>query len=122
MATMPAFFIGHGSPMNALEQSPITNAWRRLGRSIARPRAILCISAHWQTVGTRVTASLEPKTIHDFGGFPPELHAVRYPAPGDPALCARVQELLAPISVAADTDWGLDHGAWSVLMHLFPEA
>lgn len=107
--------------MNALERTPATNAWRRLGSEIERPRAVLCISAHWQSEGTRYTASTQPETIHDFGGFPPELHAVRYPAPGDPSLGERVLELLAPTPVTADHEWGLDHGAWSILVHLYPQ-
>ena len=122
IARMPALFIGHGSPMNALEQNRYTDAWRRIGTSIPRPKAILCVSAHWETRGTAVTAMAMPRTIHDFGGFPQALFDVQYPAPGSLLLAARVRELLAPVDVRLDQTWGLDHGAWSVLAHLFPEA
>ncbi len=121
-ARMPAVFIGHGSPMNALEHNRYTDAWRELGRTLPRPRAILAVSAHWQTRGTAVTAMDRPRTIHDFGGFPRELFEVQYPASGHPALAARVQELLAPVPVSMNSDWGLDHGTWSVLTHLYPQA
>ena len=119
---MPAVYFGHGSPMNALEHNRYTEAWRRLGDSAPKPKAILAISAHWYTRGTAVTAMEQPRTIHDFGGFPKELCAVQYPAPGDPRARARVHELLAPIEVQLDDAWGLDHGTWSVLVHAFPEA
>jgi 4,5-DOPA dioxygenase extradiol len=119
---LPALFVGHGSPMNALERNRYTDAWRALGAQIGRPRAILAISAHWYVRGTRVTAQAAPPTIHDFGGFPPELFVFAYPAPGDPALAARVRDLLAPTPVALDDGWGLDHGTWSVLAHLVPHA
>ncbi len=122
MPTMPALFIGHGSPMNALERNRYTEAWRALGSALPRPSAVLCISAHWQTRGLAVTAMPQPRTIHDFGGFPQALFDVQYPAPGSPTLAARVREVLAPLPVALDTDWGLDHGAWSVLAHLFLNA
>jgi 4,5-DOPA dioxygenase extradiol len=118
----PALFVGHGNPMNALAHNAYTEAWGALGRAIPRPRAILAISAHWYVPGTSVTAMAAPRTIHDFGGFSKELFQVRYPAPGDPALAARVQEVLAPIAVRLDHEWGLDHGTWSVLKHVFPEA
>ncbi len=118
---MPAVFIGHGSPMNALEYNRYTDAWRALGLSLPRPKAILAVSAHWMTRGAAVTAMERPRTIHDFGGFPRELFEVQYPAPGDPALAARVQELLAPVPVQMDLSWGLDHGTWSVLAHLYPK-
>ena len=119
---LPALFVGHGSPMNALEQNDYTRAWRALGDSLPRPRAILAISAHWYTRGTFVTANEQPRTIHDFGGFPQPLFEVAYPAAGSPALAARVAALLAPLNVREATDWGLDHGTWSVLVHTYPDA
>ena len=122
LARLPALFLGHGSPMNAVEDNPWTRTWARIGALLPRPRAILAISAHWYITGTAVTAMKTPRTIHDFGGFPRELFEVHYPAPGDAALAARVQQLLAPLQVAADHAWGLDHGGWSVLRHLYPQA
>ncbi|MGC2695197.1 MAG: 4,5-DOPA dioxygenase extradiol [Candidatus Angelobacter sp.] len=119
---MPAVFIGHGNPMNALLRNRYTESWTALGKSIARPKAVLCISAHWFAPGTGVTITTAPRTIHDFGGFPRELYEVQYSAPGDPALARRVQEMLAPIPVTLDTSWGLDHGAWAVLCHIYPRA
>jgi 4,5-DOPA dioxygenase extradiol len=119
---MPAVFFGHGNPMNALQNNAWTQAWASVGSSMPRPRAILSVSAHWFRPGTAVTAQAEPKTIHDFGGFPPELYEVQYAAPGAPALAARVARLLAPQQVAMDEHWGLDHGTWSVLVHAFPKA
>ena len=119
---MPAVFIGHGSPTNALATNASTTAWHELGASLPRPRAILSVSAHWYTRGSFVTANATPPTIHDFGGFPKPLYEVRYGAPGDPALAARVIELLAPDLVQPSTDWGLDHGTWSVLVHMYPQA
>ena len=123
---MPALFIGHGSPMNAIEDTPWSHAWRSLGESLRRdypkPRAILVISAHWMTPGVGVTAMTQPETIHDFGGFPDALFAVQYPAPGAPELAKRIQGLLAPQPAFLDQSWGLDHGAWSILVHLFPDA
>jgi 4,5-DOPA dioxygenase extradiol len=119
---MPAVFLGHGSPMNALEQNRYTDTWRGLGKALPRPRAILAVSAHWYIRGTAVTAMRLPKIIHDFGGFPQALFDMRYPAPGDPALAARVQGLLAPLAVGLDESWGLDHGTWSVLVHVYPQA
>lgn len=118
---MPALFIGHGSPMNAITDNPFRGAWAALGRELPKPRAVLCISAHWETASPRVCAVAQPETIHDFGGFPAELFAVRYPAPGSPALARQVAELSAG-TVEPDLRWGLDHGAWQVLMHLFPQA
>ncbi len=119
---MPAIFLGHGNPMNALQENGYTETWRRLGKSVPKPKAILAISAHWTTRGIAVTAMPEPRTIHDFGGFPQALFDIRYPAPGDPALAQRVQELLTPFEVAPDQTWGLDHGVWSVLLKMFPDA
>jgi len=118
----PVLFVGHGSPMNAIEDNHFRREWQRLGDALPRPEAILVISAHWETEGVAVTASERPRTIHDFGGFPPALHAAQYPAPGSPALARRVADLLAPEPVAQDTGWGLDHGAWSVLLPMFPDA
>jgi 4,5-DOPA dioxygenase extradiol len=123
MARLPAVFFGHGNPMNALDDNEFTHAWSALGARIPRPRAILAVSAHWYLPGTHVTAMARPRTIHDFGGFPRELYDVQYPAPGDAALAARVQELLAPVTaVSRDEHWGLDHGTWSVLVHAYPDA
>ena len=119
---MPALFFGHGNPMNALLVNPYTEKWAALGRAILRPKAIVCISAHWYIQDAAVTISTAPKTIHDFGGFPQDLYQVQYPAPGDPALAARVQKLLAPLPVRLDERWGLDHGTWSVLRHVYPHA
>jgi 4,5-DOPA dioxygenase extradiol len=121
-AYMPAIFFGHGNPMNALLTNPYTLAWANIGRQIPRPRAILSISAHWFIPASAVTARAMPRTIHDFGGFPRELFQVQYPALGDPELARRVQSLLAPVQVATDVPWGLDHGTWSVLRHVFPAA
>ena len=120
--TMPAVFFGHGNPLNALARNEYTEAWAALGRALPRPRAVLCVSAHWYVPGTSVTAMESPRTIHDFGGFPRDLYEFQYPAPGDPALAARVRELLAHTPVGLDYRWGLDHGTWSVLCHVFPRA
>lgn len=121
-APLPAIFFGHGNPLNALQRNAYTEAWRFIGESVPRPKAVLAISAHWYVRGTAVTVSTAPRTIHDFGGFPPELYQVRYPAPGDPALARRVQQLLHPLPVERDESWGLDHGTWAVLCHVYPDA
>lgn len=118
----PVLFLGHGSPMNAIETNAFHASWQQLGRSLPRPRAILMISAHWETRGVAVSSHPAPPTLHDFGGFPPALHAVRYPAPGSPALAARVADLLAPEPVHLDSRRGLDHGIWGVLLPMFPQA
>jgi 4,5-DOPA dioxygenase extradiol len=119
---MPVLFVGHGSPMNAIEDNRWSQGFRSMGIALPEPRAVLCVSAHWFLPGTFVTDNAHPETIHDFGGFPPELHQVSYPAPGAPELAARVQRLLAPLGASARSDWGLDHGTWSVLCHLRPNA
>lgn len=119
---MPVLFVGHGNPMNALERNDYTRGWERMAAALPRPRAILSVSAHWYVPGGRVTSEERPRTIHDFGGFPRQLYEVRYPAPGLPDLARRVRDLLAPTPVALDERWGLDHGTWSVLVHVFPEA
>ncbi len=119
---MPALFVGHGNPMNAVQDSVWSRAWSALGRKLPKPGVVLSISAHWYLPGTAATAMVRPPTIHDFGGFPRELFEVQYPAPGNPALVPRLRELLAPVAVRADLAWGLDHGTWSVLRRIFPDA
>lgn len=119
---MPVVFVGHGNPMNAIEDNAHTRAWSALGAALPRPEAVLCVSAHWYLPATAVTGDWRPRTIHDFGGFPRRLYDVSYPAPGAPALAERVAGLLAPTPVAVDASRGLDHGAWSVLVHLIPDA
>lgn len=120
--TMPAIFFGHGNPMNALSQNEWTEGWSKIGREIPRPAAILCVSAHWFIPETAVTVMEKPRTIHDFGGFPQKLFEFQYPADGSPGLAERVGDLLAPTDVKMNQDWGLDHGAWSVLCHVYAEA
>ncbi|WP_413726546.1 4,5-DOPA dioxygenase extradiol [Sodalis sp. RH16] len=119
---MPALFLGHGSPMNVLEDNRYTQAWEHLGQTLPRPRAIVAVSAHWYTRGTAVTAMENPRTIHDFGGFPQALFDIRYPAPGSPALAKTIQEILLPVEVAADQSWGFDHGSWGVVKKMYPAA
>jgi 4,5-DOPA dioxygenase extradiol len=119
---MPVLFLGHGNPMNAIEENQFVTGFRNAAKTLPKPNAILCISAHWFTNGTKVTAMGFPPTIHDFGGFPPALFAVQYPAKGSPKLAKETQQLLSPTLVALDEEWGLDHGAWSVIKHLYPEA
>jgi 4,5-DOPA dioxygenase extradiol len=119
---MPVLFVGHGSPMNAIEDNVWSQGFRALGQALPRPRAVLAISAHWYLPGTYVTNNARPETIHDFGGFPPALHQVIYPAPGDPELAEQVRRLLVAHAAGARSDWGIDHGTWSVLCHLRPEA
>jgi 4,5-DOPA dioxygenase extradiol len=119
---MPAIFFGHGNPMNAITDNSYTEAWNRLGKELPKPEAILSISAHWFIPTTAVTAMENPRTIHDFGGFPRKLYEMRYPARGDLKLARRVQQLIAPTKVTLDDTWGLDHGTWSVLCHVYPDA
>lgn len=119
---LPAIFFGHGNPMNAVVRNAYTEAWRRIGAELPRPSVILSISAHWFVPGTSVTGVDAPRTIHDFGGFPRELYDVQYPAPGAPQVARRVQKVLAPLPVGLDMSWGLDHGTWSVLRHVYPDA
>jgi 4,5-DOPA dioxygenase extradiol len=119
---MPVLFIGHGSPMNAIEDNEFVHEWRVIGKSLPRPNAILCISAHWETRGTFVTAMVKPITIHDFGGFPRTLFNVQYPAPGSPELAKETKHIIKSTEVGLDEKWGLDHGSWSVIKHLYPKA
>jgi 4,5-DOPA dioxygenase extradiol len=120
--SMPVIFLGHGNPMNALQTNDFTKAWTNIGNKIPRPKVVLSISAHWYIPRTAVTAMPAPRTIHDFGGFPPNLYQVTYPALGDPVLANRIQALLSPHCIDLDDQWGLDHGTWSVLCHIYPKA
>ena len=119
---MPVLFVGHGSPMNAIVENEFVQSWRELGKSLPRPKAILCISAHWETRGTFVTAMAKPPTIHDFGGFPKALFDVQYPAPGSPEFAKEAKRIVTKTEVGLDEKWGLDHGAWSVIKHIYPLA
>ncbi len=119
---MPVLFLGHGNPMNAIEENEFVQGFKTLANSLPQPQAILCISAHWETRGTQVTAMAQPRTIHDFGGFPQALFDVEYPAPGSPELAKYTQEIISSASILLDHQWGLDHGAWSVIKHLYPAA
>ena len=119
---MPVLFLGHGSPMNAIEENEFVASFRQLGKEVIKPKIILCISAHWETKGTKVTAMQNPPTIHDFGGFPQALFDVQYPAPGSPELARVTKEIITKTDVELDTHWGLDHGAWSVIKHMYPNA
>ncbi len=119
---MPVLFLGHGSPMNAIEENEFVSGFRNVAKTLPKPNAILCVSAHWFTSGTKVTAMQMPATIHDFGAFPKELFAVQYPAKGSPELAKMTEEILKPIQVELDDKWGLDHGAWCVIKHLYPDA
>jgi 4,5-DOPA dioxygenase extradiol len=121
-APMPVLFVGHGSPMNAVEENEFVKSWRNLGKTMPRPKAILCVSAHWETKGTFVTAMSNPPTIHDFGGFPNELYQVQYPAPGSPELANDTKRTITKTVLGLDDKWGLDHGAWSVIKHIYPKA
>jgi 4,5-DOPA dioxygenase extradiol len=119
---MPVLFLGHGSPMNAIEENEFVASFRQLGKELVKPKAILCISAHWETKGTFVTAMQNPRTIHDFGGFPQALFDVQYPVPGNPTLAKETKQLITSTAIGLDEKWGLDHGAWSVIKHLYPNA
>jgi 4,5-DOPA dioxygenase extradiol len=119
---MPVLFIGHGSPMNAIEENDFVTGWRNIGKTLPKPNAVLCVSAHWETKGTYVTAMSIPPTIHDFGGFPKELFEVQYPAPGSPELANETKNIVKKSDVGLDSRWGLDHGCWSVVKHLYPNA
>jgi 4,5-DOPA dioxygenase extradiol len=122
MAKMPVLFLGHGSPMNAIDENEFVEGWRSIGKTILKPAAVLCISAHWESRGTYVTAMEKPKTIHDFGGFPDELYEVQYPAPGSPELAIDIKRFVTNTQIGLDEKWGLDHGCWSVLRRLYPNA
>lgn len=119
---MPVLFVGHGSPMNAIEENEFSETWEKLGKTLPKPKTILCISAHWETKGTLVTAVPKPQTIHDFGGFPKALFDVQYPAPGSPELAHETKRIVTKTTIGLDEKWGLDHGAWSVIRRIYPEA
>lgn len=119
---MPVLFMGHGSPMNAIEDNEFTKGWKEIGKTLPKPNAIICVSAHWETKGTFVTAMEKPTTIHDFGGFPQALFDIQYPAPGSPDLAKETKTLVKTTEVGLDNNWGLDHGAWSVIKNLYPNA
>ena len=119
---MPVLFLGHGSPMNAIEENEFVQGWREIGKTLPKPNAVLCVSAHWETKGTFVTAMEKPKTIHDFGGFPKELYEIQYPAPGSPDLAKETKSIIKKTEIELDDKWGIDHGAWSVIKHLYPDA
>jgi 4,5-DOPA dioxygenase extradiol len=119
---MPLLFVGHGNPMNAIEDNEYSNKWKTLGNELPKPQAILCVSAHWETRGTFVTAMQKPKTIHDFGGFPQELFNVEYPANGSPMLAKQIKEEVKNTIIGLDETWGLDHGCWSVIKRMYPNA
>jgi 4,5-DOPA dioxygenase extradiol len=119
---MPVLFLGHGSPMNAIEENEFVEGFRTIGKEIPKPNAIVCVSAHWETKGTFVTTMEKPKTIHDFGGFPDELYDINYPAPGSPSLAREITALIKKTTLGLDTEWGLDHGCWSVVMRMYPKA
>ena len=119
---MPILFVGHGSPMNGIQDNEFSQYWKKLASEIEKPKAVLCVSAHWLTRGTHITAMDKPQTIHDFGGFPQELFNVQYPAPGDPKLAEETAKLITSTTVGLDHDWGLDHGTWTIVRHMYPNA
>lgn len=119
---MPILFLGHGNPMNAIEENEFVGGWKSIAKELPKPNAILCVSAHWETDGTQVTAMEKPRTIHDFSGFPPELYTVQYPAPGSPELANETKSCVTKTNISFDETWGLDHGTWSVIKHLYPTA
>lgn len=119
---MPVLFIGHGSPMNGIQDNEFSARWRKMAKDIPTPKAVVVVSAHWLTRGTRITGMDSPKTIHDFGGFPQELFEVQYPAPGSPAIAKETIDLVKSTAIEEDHDWGLDHGTWTVVQHMYPEA
>jgi 4,5-DOPA dioxygenase extradiol len=122
LSSMPVLFVGHGSPMNAIEDNEFSRGWQAIGKTMPKPMAIVCVSAHWETEGTWVTAMEKPRTIHDFGGFPRELYEVRYPAPGNPDLAEEIKSIMKTAEIGLDHSWGLDHGTWGVMKRLFPLA